>query len=319
MRTVLFASLLAACTSPGPTTTDNPIAVAVDGNHIVVAADEATADTGFGCGGGEAFLGSSVLFVSDNGGQTFARTVPADTRPLIRIAAHDGVFYAVAHDNSGLFAVVTSADGVTWTEVANEPDYAQDFAAASDQLVVAHATGVLTSADGSVWTNHEIAGDGYFRPSIARAHGMIVLGASTDGTLHVSSDAVTWQDRAIPGLSGIAQILATDDALLVAGHTDSGSAIARVDLADTTATPVVYPTTYSSFALVTTAGLLDNSGTLASVGPNGIGQGVAHVDPFVTGAVDGSTVALVRASSVTVSNDGGVTFGASVALPIVSN
>ena len=316
MRAILFASLLAACT-PSTTSVDNPIAVAASGDHVVVAADVATTDTGFGCGGGEAFLGSSVLFVSNDGGKTFARTVPTDPRPLIRIAAHDGVFYAVAHDNNGQFAVVTSVDGTTWTEVASQPDYAQDFAAASDELVVAHATGMLTSADGSVWTNHPIAGSGYFRPSIASAHGMIALGSSADGMLHVTSDATTWTTRAT-GLTSISQILVDEGSLLVAGYAENrGSAIARIDLETTTASPVVTPTTYSGFALVTPAGLLDSSGTLAPLGAT-IGQGVAHVEPFVSAAVDGSTVAVVRTTSVQVSLDGGATFGASVALPIVS-
>lgn len=317
MRSILFASLLAACT-PTTTSVDNPIAVAASGDHVVVAADVATTDTGFGCGGGEAFLGNSVLFTSNDGGKTFARTVPTDTRPLIRIAARDGVFYAVAHDNGGQFAVVTSVDGVTWTEVASQPDYAQDFAATSDELVVAHATGVLTSPDGSLWTNHTIPGDGYFRPTIASAHGTIALGSSADGTLHISNDATTWTTRAT-GLSGISQIMVSDSSLLVAGYAENrGAAIARVDLESTTIAPQVFATTYGGYALVTPAGLLDNSGTLASITATGIGAATAHVDAFVSGSVDGSTVAVLRTNELQLSHDGGATFGAAVALPIVS-
>lgn len=323
MRKLLLASLLLpACTGgtePTTTVTDNPITAAASGDQIVVAANEATEQTGFGCGGGQAQLGRSVLFVSGDRGETFERIVPSDERPLVRIASHDGVYYAVAHDNDGSFGVVTSADGKTWTEVANAQRFAQDFAAAEDLMVVAHATGVMTSADGSVWTDHEISGDAYYQASVARAYGTLAIGTNADGKLHLSSDGVAWREQPIAGLAGIDQVIASGNSLLLAGYgSERGPVLARIDLANPEASPVVKDKSYATRMFLTPAGLLDTSGTLTQIGEATFGNHTDHVAPFLTAAVDGSTVVIVRDNSIAISRDGGTTFdAANLPLPIV--
>lgn len=322
MRRLLLASLvLPACTGTEPTTTvtDNPITAAARGDNIVVAANEATEQTGFGCGGGQAFLGRSVLFVSGDRGETFERIVPSDERPLVRIASRDGVFYAVAHGNDGTFGIVTSVDGAEWTEVASAQRYAQDFAAADDLMVVAHATGVMTSADGSAWIDHEVDGDAYYQASIARAYGTVAIGTNADGKLHLSTDAVTWREQQITGLDGIDQVIASGNALLLAGYgSDRGPVLARVDLANPEAAPITRDKSYATRMFLTPAGLLDTSGALTDIGEASFGNHTDHVAPFLTAAVDGSTVVLVRESSIAISRDGGATFDpATLPLPIV--
>lgn len=321
MRKLLLASLLLpACTTSEPVTTtvtDNPITAAARGDTIVVAANEATEQTGFGCGGGTAFLGRSVLFVSGDRGETFERLVPSDERPLVRIAQHDGVFYAVAHSNDGAFGVVTSIDGKQWTEVASASRYAQDFAAADDLMVVAHATGVMTSPDGSAWTDHDL-GDGYYQASVARASGTLAIGTNVDGKLHLSSDAVTWREQQVTGLDGIDQVIASGDSLLVAGYGQNrGPVLARVDLGGELA-PIVRDKSYATRMFLTPAGLLDTNGALTSIEQATFGNHTDHTAPFLTAAVDGSTVVIVRESSIAISHDGGSTFdAATLPLPIV--
>jgi hypothetical protein len=259
-----------------------------------------------------------VLFVSGDRGETFERIVPTDERPLVRMASHDGVFYAVAHGNDGSFGVVTSVDGAEWTEVANAQRYAQDFAAADDLMVVAHATGVMTSGDGSAWTDHELAGDAYYQASVARVNGTLAIGTNADGKLHLSSDATTWTQRTIAGLDGIDQVIADGNSLLLAGYgTNRGAVLARVDLANEVA-PVVIDKSYATRMFLTPAGLLDTNGSLTKTGAADFGAKTDLVAPFVTAAVDGSTVVLVRPDSISISRDGGATFdAANLPLPIV--
>ncbi len=322
MRNLLLASLLLpACTSssePTTTVTDNPITAAARGDQIVVAANEATEETGFGCGGGQAFLGRSVLFVSSDRGATFERIVPSDERPLVRMASHDGVFYAIAHGNDGSFGVVTSVDGKEWTEVAGAQRYAQDFATADDLMVVAHATGVMTSADGSAWTDHELAGDAYYQASVARVNGTLAIGTNVDGKLHLSTNAASWTERSIAGLDGIDQVIADGESLLVAGYgAGRGAVLARVDL-ENSAPLAITDRSYATRMFLTPAGLLDTNGLLVDTATARFGATLGHVAPFTTAAVDGSTVILVRPDSLAISRDGGATFDAgTLPLPIV--
>jgi hypothetical protein len=320
MRNLLLVSLLLpACTSDSVTTTvtDNPITAAARGDRIVVAANEATEQTGFGCGGGTAFLGRSVLFVSGDRGETFERILPTDERPLVRMASQNGVFYAVAHGNDGTFGIVTSDDGVEWTEVAGASRYAQDFAAADDLMVVAHATGVMTSPDGSAWTDHDL-GEGYYQASVARANGLVAIGTNVDGKLHLSSDATTWRTQQIAGLDGIDQVIASGDSLLVTGYgTGRGPVLARVDLAGATAS-ITSDRSWATRTFLTPAGLLDTNGALMSTDNASFGQLTSQLSPFLTAAVDGSTVVIVRDTSIAISRDGGATFDpATLPLPIV--
>lgn len=323
MRSTLLLSLLvpaaAACTDQGvQITEDTPIAVAASADRLVVAATQETESTGFGCGGGASY-GPSVLFVSGDRGTTFERIVPADARPLTRIASRDGIFYAIAHNNDGSFGVVTSADARSWTEVASGTGYAQDLAISDAAIVVAHGAGVLVSADGSTWTNHQIdGGAGIYQVRVAHAAGMTALGSAAEGTIRLSSDASTWSDYAVPGLNSISQLIGAGDSLLATGWSTGGtSAVARIDLANLEAAPVIR-TGFANNVILTPAGLLDAGGQLASLDANGIGQPVAHLEPFHAAAVDANDVVVLRGHTIATSTDGGRTFDGTIELlPIV--
>jgi len=321
MRRTLLLSLLvpaaAACTDQGvQVTEDTPIAVATSADRVVVAATEETETTGFGCGGGGGSYGRSVLFVSGDRGTTFERIVPEDTRPLTHIASRDGVFYAIAHLNDGGFGVVTSADGRSWTQVATGTRYAEDLAVSADAIVVAHGAGVLVSTDGQAWTDHAVAGDGLYQARVAHAAGTIALGGAADGTLRLSSNGTSWRNYVVPGFSYVGQLIAAGDSLLVSGYSSSGAVLARIDLANLEAAPVVR-SGFEGNAVLTPVGLLDAGGRLATLDANGLGEPVDHLSPFNAAAVSANEVVVLRGRTIATSTDGGLTFGGSIDLPIV--
>lgn len=323
MRRTLLLSLLVpasvACTDSEGTqvTQDTPIAVAASADHVVVAATTETETTGFGCGGGGGGdYGPSVLFVSGDRGATFERIVPEDARPLTHIASRDGVFYAVAHLAEGGFGVLTSVDGRAWTEVARGTRYAEDLAVSADAIVVAHSMGVLVSTDGTTWTDRPLGGPGYYQASVASAAGMIALGSAADGTLQLSSDATTWRGYTVPGFNSVQQLIAAGDSLLVTGYTDQGNALARIDLTNLEAAPIIR-TGFVASVVLTPAGLLDAGGQLATLDANGVGQPVAHLSPFNAAAVDAQKVVVLRGGTIETSNDGALTFGGTIELPII--
>jgi len=185
-------------------------------------------------------------------------------------------------------------------------------------MVVAHATGVMTSPDGSAWTDHDL-GEGYYQASVARAYGTLAIGTNVDGKLHLSSDAVTWHEQQVQGLESIDQVIASGNSLLVSGYASGrGPVISRLDLANPEAQPIVRDKSYSTRMFLTPAGLLDTNGALTTIGESDFGNHTDHVAPFLTAAVDGSTVVIVRDKAIDISHDGGSTFdAATLPLPIV--
>ncbi|HUQ02250.1 MAG TPA: hypothetical protein VM261_07110 [Kofleriaceae bacterium] len=323
MKKVLLASLLVsapalvACTDPTVTQHDRPLAVAASGDHIVATAAMELESTGFGCGGGDVDYGASALFVSDDRGATFERVVPPDTRALTFISARGGMFYAIAHRNDGAFGVVRSADGRAWTEVATSDRFAEDLAVSSDALLVAHTGGVLASSDGAAWNERSLAaGDGY-QARVARSRGAIVVGTAAAGTLQVSTEVGGWRQLTVPGFTSISQLIGAGDAVLVSGYTDNGQAFARVDVNELELPPAVRTGSWSG-ATLTPAGLLDRSGTLATVDASGIGAPAPHIDPFTAASVDGDHVVVLRDGTLSASTDGGRTFTVAGTLPLLT-
>ena len=225
------------------------------------------------------------------------------------------MFYAIAHGNDGGFGVLTSADGQSWTQVATGSQFADDLAISADAIVVAHNGGVLVSTDGTTWTDHPLTSGGIYQARVANAGGKIVLGSAADGTLRLSTDATTWSTYAVPGFDSVSQLIAAGDSLLVAGYAYQTTAIARIDLGNLTATPVVR-TGFGSNVVVTPAGVLDADGQLATLDANGVGEPVAHLTPFNAAAVDIQDVVVLRSGTIETSLDGGRTFGGTISLPI---
>ena len=318
---LLILPAAAACTDEMVTTQDSARLISVSGTHVVVAASSETEQPSLGCGGGgDPLLGPSVLFVSDNSGASYERLVPTDQRPLTRIGVKDGVFYGIVQDTSAYaFAIVRSADGRTWTQVAQKQGEAHDLSITASGFAVAHATGVLTSVDGTTWTDNAMSG-GLYAPSVTQVHGQLVVSSAADGVLHLRTGS-TWTQKTVSGMTSIWTLIPTETALLVTGaRTVSGGdtkiVIGRVDLSGE------LPTTFSegqtTHPLITPAGLLDTSGYLAPLETQGVGTLRPFIPAFESATVDGNTVQLLRSGEVVVSADGGHTFGAPIALPIES-
>ncbi len=323
-RRLAYALLLAlpavtACSDGGAVTKDSARLISASGSRVVVAASSETTTPSLGCGGGgDPRLGPSVMFVSDNSGIRFDRVIPDDARPLTRIGVKDGVFYGIAQD-AGAFAVVTSGDGRTWTQVASHPGEPHDLSITATGLAVAHSTGVLTSSDGSTWIEHTIT-EGLYAPSVAQLGERLVVATAADGTLRIGSGS-TWTTRRIPSMTAIWELIPAGDALLATGTAsrsgaDSAFTISRLDLASDAAP--TFGDGYTTHPVITPAGLLDTSGNLAPLTATGVGALAPFVAPFESAMVDGNRVQLLRAGQVTTSTDGGRTFGVPVALPILS-
>jgi hypothetical protein len=322
MRSVLPLLLVLPAAACGGTTTvtqDQPRLIASKGDRVLVAASIETETQGLGCGGGgDPRFGPSVLFVSETAGAAYERVVPEDARPLSRISVRDGVFYAIAQDDAG-FAVVTSRDGRSWTQVATGQGEPHDLAVSDAGILVAHSTGVLASTDGVTWVDHAMT-EGLYAPSVALVGHQIAVGTAADGVLRLSSDATAWTTHTISRLQSIWELIPAGDAVLVTGMADIGhgseAVIGRLDLANAGATPT-FRGAYTVHAVMTPAGLLDTSGYLAPIEAGGVGALAPHVAPFESASVDGTRVQLLRNGAVSTSLDGGHTFGAAVALPRV--
>jgi len=319
-----FVLPLVACVHH--TTEDVPHSVAAAGDHVVVAASADTTTTGgFGCGGGLAPTGSSVLFVSDDGGAKFERIEPDEDRAMAEIVAFGGRFYGLAAGPYGN-AILSSPDGRAWTEVvpADTTHYdMNDLVVTSNGLYAPHSTGYLASSDGVAWTNEAVTG-GWYNPVMAGTGEALVVGTA-NGTLTVSRSGGEWTQLDMPGMSWISQVVPLGKDVLVTAQTTTNT-IARIDL---TTRKIVQTMTDAGPVLVTPAGLLDHdTGKLAPVTASGIGTFTDHGPAFSEGAVDGNRVVLLATDgavgttsgpwSVIVSNDGGVSFERAVELPTVT-
>ncbi len=307
----------AACSDGGVTTKDSARLIAASGSHVVVAASSETETPSLGCGGGgDPQLGPSVLFVSDDSGVHFDRVMPDDARPLTRIGVKDGIFYGLAQD-AGSFAIVTSADGRTWTQVATHEGESHDLSITASGIAVAHATGVMTSTDGITWLDHAIA-QGLYSPSVAQVGDQVVVSMALSSTLHIRSHG-EWVSRTVPSMTSIWELIPVEGAVLATGTAsyDGGPTvftIARIDLAHDTAP--TYVEGYTTRSVVTPAGLLDYTGFLAPIDGTVVGTLEQFIEPFQSAMVDGQRVQLLRDGKVAISVDGGHTYGAPVALPI---
>jgi hypothetical protein len=71
--------------------------------------------------------------------------------------------------------------------------------------------------------------------------------------------------------------------------------------------------------VITPLGLLDTSGQLATIDGTEVGAFSPFMPAFESATVDGNTVQVLRNGTISVSADGGRTFGAPIALPIESS
>lgn len=322
----LLASLLAlipataACKDDTVTTSDAARLIVASGPRVVVAASSETETPSLGCGGGgDPALGPSVLFVSDDSGVHYDRIEPTDARPLVRIGVKDGTFYGIAQAEGGsAFAIVRSTDGRTWTELVAKTGSANDLSITDTGVAVAYSQGVLSSTDGTTWTDRAFP-QGLWAPSVAQVGGKIVLASPEEGVLQIATET-GWTRRPVANMQSIWELIPAGGALFATGNGqfsgDARQAIARIDLGSDATPTFVYASMVRP--VVTPAGLLDTSGQLAPIEGAALGSLKPFVAPFQSATVTGQTVQLLRDGSVSISTDGGLTFGAPVALPIQS-
>ena len=312
--------MTAACTDDTVTTSDSARLIAAAGPRVVVAASSETETPSLGCGGGgDPALGPSVLFVSEDNGTQFERVEPTDARPLVRIGVKNGVFYGIAQAEGGsAFAIVRSTDGRAWSELVAKPGTANDLSISDSGVAVAYSQGVLSSTDGTTWTDHPFT-QGLWAPSVAQVGGKLVLASPEDGALQIATET-GWTRRPVANMQSIWELIPAGNALLATGNGmwsgEGRQAIARIDLGSDAAPTFLYAS--AVHPIVTPAGLLDTSGQLAAFQGTELGSLQPFVAPFQSATVSGDRVQLLRDGSVSISTDGGRTYGAPVALPLES-
>jgi hypothetical protein len=151
-------------------------------------------------------------------GNWTAQTSPADHRAALRITSGGGLLVSV-YQGAGAIKIMTSPDGVTWTDrpvpatVLSIPSNA-DITYSSDLglFVVADVQpatssppnfgAVITSPDGITWTlryKQSVMGGNY---ALAWGNGIFVLIGGPQGSgehLYTSTDGITWTFRSNPG------------------------------------------------------------------------------------------------------------------------
>ena len=139
------------------------------------------AATGDGSGGGGE-AGSSGL--------TWVLRSPTSSGSWNNVTYGNGLFVAV-----GDYKVMTSPDGIDWTERSVPyPDW-NDITYGNGLFVAVGDYGALSSSDGVNWTRVSL---GYDWDAVTYGNGLFVAVSQSDTWLATSSDGVNWQTKSVP-------------------------------------------------------------------------------------------------------------------------
>ena len=159
--------------------------------------------------------------------------------------------------------IYSSADaGATWTAAASGVTSALRSVAFADDLFVAAGDSgrVLTSRDGSNWTNRSLPVTSSFT-GVARHKGAWIVRSGT--TIFSSPDGATWNRVTASGASGLATYrMLSVGGVLLSGHSDATLQISEVPGAWETHRTEVTTNSIRAFAVGTSA--------LVAVGSNGL-------------------------------------------------
>lgn len=128
--------------------------------------------------------------------------VPYDggVKPIDIIYAN-GKFLIVGLGNDQNERIITSTDGVEWTN-QQSPNISWGFAAYGNDTFVAfsrQSSDAMTSPDGIIWTQQEVGDDEFNWGSITFGNGLfVVVGATGDNRILTSPDGVNWTPRQAP-------------------------------------------------------------------------------------------------------------------------
>lgn len=137
-----------------------------------------------------------------NAGSVFAASATFG-RNYTAVCYGNGLYVALAYDGVTLGRVMTSPDGVTWTQQSAPVITTWYGICYGRGLFVAvgysgSTTNVMTSPDGINWTLRTAGNNGAYYTSVVFARGLFVATASGDAHVLTSSDGITWTPHAVP-------------------------------------------------------------------------------------------------------------------------
>jgi len=320
-RNLAILGLLLPAAACQPYDRDEVQRVAVHGDAMVVTGQTLT-EGGFGCGGFDE--GPAVTFHSDDAGATFTRSVPDDERPVRDLVTSGDQFLALHSDWDG-HVLRTSSDGQTWTDVTSGDTDASDLLVHAGRVYIAHGGGLRISTPGplgatTTWTDVTVDAAGLYLPRLAAVGDALVL-TTNSGTAAWSTDGVTWTTGLLPEGFSVHGLTAVAGRAVASAHGENVDgvygpyllAFAPTDPAGAIAIAVPE----EGLAIIDAPiGALLGDGSLAPA--DDLDARAAHADGFLAGAVDGDTLALLHADGVSLSRDGGGSFAATAALPLIA-
>ena len=161
--------------------------------------------------------GDAYIITSDMFGKTWSERANPKNFTLKSVAFGAGVFSAVGDADGTDSYIVTSADGITWTERApsvaknlglNSVIFGGGLFVAVGSVDGATDAYILTSPDGTTWTERANPKNFALR-SVTYANSLYIAVGDADGTdayIITSPDGTTWTERANPKNFGLRAI-----------------------------------------------------------------------------------------------------------------
>jgi trimeric autotransporter adhesin len=231
------------------------------------------------------------------------------TNQIFSVEYLNGNFWATATATSGA-GLQKSADGITWTAVTMTKTGVnlQDIAYGNSTYVICGtADTILTSTDGSTWTDRSGATGTQHYYSITYGNGLFVMVGGTSNNIRTSPDGITWTNRASLGAGvvfksvcyGGNMFVAAGDSGVLYSSPDGVTWTSRTSNLGTTTSDAIYSVEYAvdKFIATSTAGRISTStnGTAWTVTTLPSASGL-NVNDIVY--VNGYYVAALNSSSV---------------------
>jgi len=154
-----------------------------------------------------------IIFTIILCGAVFAQN---STIPYLRsIACSDSGLY-VAVGNNGL--IITSHDGVSWSKISQVTSEKINGViwAMGKFVAVGDKGGILTSSDGEQWSKLDLSLENIDLFSVASS-GSEIIATGSDGTVLVSKDTVSWEQRRMATAERICRVRWINDRYIAVG------------------------------------------------------------------------------------------------------
>jgi hypothetical protein len=224
--------------------------------------------------------GATILTSPDGVDWTLTNTGPAEY--WLKGVSWSGDIFVAGGSNQGHYSpyLMTSIDGVTWTELANIPETGRSISdiAWSGQMFVATAMAelfpndgrVLTSVDGLSWSEVVISNESPSTLSIIWDGDRFIAGGVV-GHMYMSEDGINWTDFDTSTSTNFIAVGASPHAIIAAGN---GRGVMTRDLGTTW-------NTINVGSFFTTRGIAQGVDRFVAVGVagDGFGQGWIYTTP----------------------------------------